>query len=539
MWGRLRSARMGTGSGDTGRRIGGFEIEDLLGRGGMGTVYKAHQTSLGRRVALKVIRPELRLDDEVVARFRREARAGALTHPHIVSVYDVGEDGEDLYIAMAYLPGGSLADRLEAAGPLPPDQAERIGHDIESALAFAHSQGIVHRDVKPSNILFDAADNAVLADFGVAAVTGLTTLTSTRAVVGTPSYMAPELTRGEAATPASDLYALGCTLYEAVSGRPPFTGQDALAVLVQHRSDEPPALPEDCPTALRSRIATLLAKDPKERTTPLTGIPEHEVPSVAAVATTAGGQQWAIATHSLTPADRAPPKPPPPSDGTTTRPLWRRLAVIGSVAALLVVGVVIVISQPDDESASSSPPAETRETTTTVRVNPTTTVEPRAQSTAAVPATVPPPPGLPEAPWDAPAVNPPADLAEAASTWASSPFPGCSLFAPTRMASDGGYTPAFFPQFTRIGGFDVGWDGTDGHSVWMTVWPSDNQNVSRYYDDPAPEIFSDGSERRRIDSPLLIDALISIPGEPCVYQVSCDSMFECDLIFSSFRRITT
>jgi serine/threonine-protein kinase len=237
-----------------------------LGRGGMGVVYLGRQESLDRTVAVKVLELGPRPDLQLVERFLQEARiAASLTHPGIVPVHDSGQ-GRDgtLQLTMTYMPGGSLRDLLETR-PLDPGEVVQIGQQLAAALAYAHRRGIVHRDVKPSNILFDAEGNAYLADFGIAALRGRSGLTHTGVQVGTPEYMAPELVEGGPASAATDTYALGITLYQCLAGTPPFTAEEAQAVLFQQVNRQPRALPDSVPPSLAGVLMTALAKDPSDR----------------------------------------------------------------------------------------------------------------------------------------------------------------------------------------------------------------------------------------------------------------------------------
>lgn len=170
-----------------GRRLGKYEILGLLGKGGFATVYRARQTDLGREVALKVMKASLAESEDFLARFRREAHLIAqLDHPHIMTIYEYGQEGETVYLAMRLLTGGSLADRLRQHGPLPVEEARRITHQIASALSLAHGRGVIHRDLKPQNVLFDGSGSAVLTDFGIAKVDSSSTLvTGTGVAMGT------------------------------------------------------------------------------------------------------------------------------------------------------------------------------------------------------------------------------------------------------------------------------------------------------------------------------------------------------------------
>ena len=246
-----------------------YELQRLLGKGGMGSVYLARESALDRLVAIKVLPPEVTGDPETRERFRREARTAAkLTHPHIVPLYSFGESDGLLWFVMGYVAGETLAAKLERIPRLDPEIARRVLADVADALDYAHSHGIVHRDVKPENILIeDSGGKALLADFGVArAGTGSTTLTTAGALVGTPLYMSPEQASGERDLDGrSDIYSLGVVGYKMLAGRTPFEGGELRAVLAAHITQPAPALPDGIPEALSGTIRRALAKVPTER----------------------------------------------------------------------------------------------------------------------------------------------------------------------------------------------------------------------------------------------------------------------------------
>ncbi len=218
-----------------------YEILEKLGEGGMATAYRGRDRVLGRVVAIKVMRPELAADAEFLSRFRREARAAAgITHEHIAGVYDTGNDGIHHYIVMEYVEGESLRDRLRREGPLPLGEALRIATETASALEAAHAAGIIHRDIKPHNILLGREGQVKVSDFGIARAMTAAGHTDTGRIVGTVNYVSPEQARGEAVGPQADVYSLGVTLFEMLAGRPPFEGNDRLAVLHKHIYDRPP-----------------------------------------------------------------------------------------------------------------------------------------------------------------------------------------------------------------------------------------------------------------------------------------------------------
>jgi serine/threonine-protein kinase PpkA len=241
--------------------IPGYRIERELGRGGMSTVYLAEQEFLGRHVALKVMAPALAADRSFSERFLRETCTVArLTHPHILAVYDVGSAGHSYYLAMEYVPGGDLKQRLRT-GPLPPQDALTAVRQVAQALGYAHAQGFVHRDVKPENILFRADGTVVVTAFGIANAVGSDTWIPGMGMSNcTPHYMSPEQARGREVDGRSDLYSLGVVLFEALAGRVPFDAEDTLAIPDAHLNDPPPHLAK-----LQPLLNRLLAKNPEAR----------------------------------------------------------------------------------------------------------------------------------------------------------------------------------------------------------------------------------------------------------------------------------
>jgi serine/threonine-protein kinase len=235
----------------------------------MGIVFRARRDTQAEDVALKVLRDELALNELYRRRFEREARiASGLAHKHVVPVVDFGEASGRLYIASRYVEGGSLAERIGSAGPLSLAEVIRLANELSRPLDVLHARGLVHRDVKPANVMIDARGSAALADFGLARSTADTVLTKTGTVVGTVDYLAPELIRGHRPTGASDIYAFGCLLYECFAGAPPFADKSYVDALIAHVSDEPPELgvyrPE-LPEPVGWAIMKALAKEPTER----------------------------------------------------------------------------------------------------------------------------------------------------------------------------------------------------------------------------------------------------------------------------------
>ena len=226
-----------------GMTFAGYRIDSPIGRGGMGVVYRAWDVSLERPVALKVIAPELAQDERFRSRFLRESRlAASLDHPHVVPIHEAGERDGQLYLAMRYVEGSDLRTLLDREGKLSPDRALAVLAQIADALDAAHRRGLVHRDVKPGNVLLDEDGNAYLSDFGITKRVGGAS-TDTGRVVGTLDYLAPEQIRGEPVDGRADVYALACVLYECLSGAPPFRRETEAETLWAHMQDEPPSLP--------------------------------------------------------------------------------------------------------------------------------------------------------------------------------------------------------------------------------------------------------------------------------------------------------
>ena len=318
-----------------------YRLERPIGRGGMGTVVHATDLVLERPVAVKLLTPHLATDHRAVERFRREARAAAgLSHPDVVAVYDSGSDGDRHWIVMEEVRGRTLAQILRA-GPLPPRDAVRVARHIASALAAAHARGIVHRDVTTGNVMLTDDGRIKVMDFGIAQAASTPSLTGTSTVLGTATYLAPEQARGEPASPATDLYALGVVLYELLTGRPPFTGESPVAVAYQHvRADpaRPSTLDPSIPPALDDLVLRLLAKDPAGRPRSAAALVEE----LARLGTDRHGD--AAATLSLPPATTTPlpvtdaAGPDPAAAPGPRRGRWAAAAAFA--AAFLVVGLV-------------------------------------------------------------------------------------------------------------------------------------------------------------------------------------------------------
>lgn len=246
-----------------------YKILSKLGSGGMAQVYKAHCLILNRIVAVKVLRPQFASNDEFVERFRREAQAAAgLSHPNIVSIYDVGRDGDHYYIVMEYVCGTSLKGAICKSGYLEPQKAARIAWQILAALQHAHENGIVHRDIKPHNVMVASNERVKVADFGIARALSTSALTETGTIIGTVNYFSPEQARGDAVEAQSDIYSLGVVLYEMLTGTVPFKGESPISIALQHLQTTvtpPTKLNPGIPKGLEQIVLKALKKNPLHR----------------------------------------------------------------------------------------------------------------------------------------------------------------------------------------------------------------------------------------------------------------------------------
>jgi serine/threonine protein kinase len=371
---------------------GRYRLHERIAVSEMSEVWEADDTELGRRVVLKLLGRGA--DEE---RFRREAQAAAgLAHPNICRLFDFGETDGRLFIVFELLRGGSLEDRLEAGRPLPDAETARIAGEVAAALGYAHAQGVVHRDVKAANVLFDEEGTAKLADFGIARITGEPTLTEAGTVVGTAAYISPEQATGDAVGPATDVYSFGVLLYRMLTGRLPFEAPAALEVAAMHATQEPPpvaSLRPDAPPGLERLAMRALAKRPDNRPADgnallaeLTQVVEEETQVLAPVAArrgirpryvAAGAGLALLALVGAALAVLAAPEPSQapvtgPTRGNTSRP---------------------TTTSPSTESApSTTAPTRTATTTPTTRGTTTTPAEPPPPPPPPSPTTPPPPP---------------------------------------------------------------------------------------------------------------------------------------------------
>jgi eukaryotic-like serine/threonine-protein kinase len=319
---------------------GRYELAGVIGRGGMGTVYEARDLVLGRSVAVKLLAGLLADQDPTsIARFEREARAAAaLNHPAVVAVYDTGEDDGARFIVMELISGRSLEAILREQGPLEPARAAEIAARVADALAAAHAAGIVHRDVKPANVMIADDGSVKVLDFGIARAIDGTTLTQNAMVLGTAAYMSPEQALGKPADERSDIYALGCVLYALITGRPPFTGDSPAVVLNQHANLAPPPLgPEvSCGSpGLAALVIQMLAKSPDDRPQTAAQVRDR---LTSAPARPQGTPAATAATKRLAPTTARRQLP------STAKPGRRRLILAVGLAVLLLVIAVVALA---------------------------------------------------------------------------------------------------------------------------------------------------------------------------------------------------
>ena len=313
-----------------------YELEELVGTGGMSSVYKAHDRLLERNVALKVLHEHHTADGDYVERFRREARAVAqLSHPNIVTVIDRGEQDGRQFIVFEYCDGENLKSLIEREAPLPERQAIELVQQIARALGFAHANGLIHRDVKPQNVLLDGDGQAKVTDFGIArSVDVHGTLTQTGTVMGTSDYISPEQARGAHADEQSDVYSLGAVLYELLTGEVPFRGDNFVAVAMQHINQAPPSVREvrpDVSPRLDAVIARAMAKEPRRRFESM----DELCAELNAVLAEANGAGSGAETMVVAPSRRRRRAARPPAARPTVWPLIMLLAGLAVLAGIL------------------------------------------------------------------------------------------------------------------------------------------------------------------------------------------------------------
>jgi serine/threonine protein kinase len=356
-----------------------YQITELLGQGGMATVYKGYREDIDRTVAVKVLPPHPGLDQQFIDRFKLEARTIArLQHPHILPLYDYGVEDDIIYLVMAYVSGGSLATLMDK-GKIPLSEVERILREIAGALDYAHRQGVIHRDIKPDNVLLDNDGNVLLADFGIAKIVAgdggdktNPALTQTGGLVGTPSYMAPEQGSGLAnITPRADLYSLGVVVYEMLTGEPPYTADTPMQVVIKHITEpvpNPRNVNQDLTPEMENVIQRALAKRPEDRYATVTEFAEDfaratkgeelltQIPIGNSKPAISPNQTLDIPSGSTPTAFLTPPPTTPPQPTMIIQQGPNPLVLLGGFAiiAVLVVVVVLVIS---NRPSTPVPPA--------------------------------------------------------------------------------------------------------------------------------------------------------------------------------------
>jgi serine/threonine-protein kinase len=331
-----------------------YRLDDRIAIGGMGEVWRASDTVLGRTVAVKLLHDGRAADREFQTRFHHEARAMAtLHHPGIADIYDYGQidEGSGAYIVMAYVDGRSLERRIAADGRLDAATTMSVVAQAARALDAAHAAGIVHRDVKPGNLIVQSDGTVVLVDFGIARTAGLAAVTGTNDVVGTVMYIAPEQVSKQKVGPATDIYALGVVAYHCVAGHPPFMGDNPVAVALHHLNDEPPPLPADVPAPVRELIATAMAKKPADRYPSAAAMAAEATSAAGAgpvdgLAPAAAGSTAPVdgdaTTRLVAPGDADATTRPAPTDDPPDRTRGRSMAWRGPVLLAVVVFAIVI-----------------------------------------------------------------------------------------------------------------------------------------------------------------------------------------------------
>ncbi|MDQ4006075.1 MAG: Stk1 family PASTA domain-containing Ser/Thr kinase [Actinomycetota bacterium] len=335
---------------------GRYELEAVLGQGGMARVFRGTDRVLNRTVAVKVLSPQFADDDQFVARFRREAQAAAgLNHPNIVSVYDTGSQGEVHFIVMEYVEGRTLRDVIRQEGPLLPERGAEITESVARGLAAAHESGLVHRDVKPGNIMITREGEVKVMDFGIARTSSGDTLTQTAAILGTASYLSPEQAQGESVDLRSDIYSVGCVLYEMLTGRPPFTGDSPVSIAYKHVRENP-ALPSrmnpDIPQGLEAVVMKCMAKNPENRYRTADELREdlaRVLQGLPTVATPILEDATAVLTQAPGPDATAVMTGGPPEEPERGRRVWPIVLVVLLVLAAIGAAAFWLISSLEPE----------------------------------------------------------------------------------------------------------------------------------------------------------------------------------------------
>ncbi|MFW6135875.1 MAG: serine/threonine-protein kinase, partial [Chloroflexota bacterium] len=420
-----------------GQQLGKYRIKDKIGSGGMGTVFKAYDPTLDRYAAVKVLAPHLVWQEEAIERFLREARAAArLRHPSIVTIYDVGQEKDCYYFAMEYLEGQTLTEILQERGSLPWPEVLSILRPLAAALDYAHGEGLVHRDIKPGNVVVGSQGRVTLTDFGIVHAAQQSRLTATGTLVGTPEYMSPEQAKGLTVDARSDQYSLGVVAYEMLGGRVPFSAESPFALLYKVTQEPLPDIREarpDLPVEAEQALAKALAKQPDDRYPTTTAFVDAlEQAIVAETERATEPREAAPLPDAATVVKKA--RAQAPARGRLPEPT-RRIPVwawaVGGVAALgLTVGIVMAArsghggAPPTQEAAQPTtavvPAAAAGTDTESPTPSPTETPSPTGSPTA-TPTTTSTPTTTPTmtptvTPTETPTVTPTERPAEATST---------------------------------------------------------------------------------------------------------------------------
>ena len=336
-----------------------YELKETVGSGGMSTVYCAFDTLLERNVALKILHEQFGADEDHVERFRREARAVAqLSHPNIVTVIDRGEEDGRQFIVFELVEGENLKELVTRGGPLPVRRVLEVGLEVGRALAFAHANGLVHRDVKPQNVLLNGDGLAKVTDFGIVRSLDAVGQTETGTVLGTSHYIAPEQARGERVDAQTDVYSFGVVIYELLAGDVPYPGETFLTVAMKHVNEPVPSVLDrrpDTPLRLATLIERCMAKDPAERPASM----DEVVSELESVRTELDAKDGGEATMIIKP--QAAPKParaPRPRGAHRPFPVWPVL--VGALLVVAVIGGILLATRDDDGNPGSAAGAPVR-----------------------------------------------------------------------------------------------------------------------------------------------------------------------------------
>ena len=383
-----------------GSEFAGYRLESLAGHGGMSIVYRAEHLSLGRTVALKLLAPQLSEDQGFRDRFTQESRlAASLDHPNIIPIYEAGEEGEVFWIAMRYVAGSDVKNLLKREGPLDPERAVEIVVPVASALGAAHGKGLVHRDVKPANILLASGEgmedesHVYLSDFGVAKQSASRGLTKTGIFVGTAEYASPEQIEGKELDGRADVYSLGCVLYECLTGAPAYDRDSEVALMYAHLLEQVPsvtAVRPDLPAEVDELVAKAMAKSRDDRfatarefaveARSVLGRGRHAATSAAAATARPPAQETVLAASAQHPPAMAAPSPP--SNGAEraagSGQDWRRFGMVLGAAAVIALAAIpgFILLAGDDDNPAGTQAATTQTTgTTTEPAAPTSLLE--------------------------------------------------------------------------------------------------------------------------------------------------------------------